>query len=160
MPTADETGIRTLCIAVELQIAPGSGIAGVKWFHNDSAVAFPSLLLMEGEGNTPPDLSQVSLVFDEVTGESLAWGEVTLDEPVVTQTGIVYAIFELPAFEERTGVGANGGPGIGYTRTDAALPAFLSGDAVRWVQLSRDMQLQVELVLAGASRQLDCSEVY
>ena len=55
-------------------------------------------------------------MLDEVTGESLAWGEVTLDEPVVTQTGIVYAIFELPAYEERTGIGADGGPGIGYTR--------------------------------------------
>ena len=140
------------CIAIELQAAPGSTIAGVKWFHNDSGVEFPSLLLMEGEGNTPPDLSQVALVLDEITGESLAWGEVTLDEPVVTQTGIVYAIFELPAFEERTGIGANGGPGIGYTRKDVALPAFLSGDAMHWVQLNREVQLEVELVLAGASR--------
>lgn len=140
------------CIAVELQTDPGTLISGVKWFHNDAGTAFPSLLLMEGQGNTPPDLSQVALILDEVTGESLSWGEVTLDTPVVTETGVVYAIFELPAFDERTGIGADGGPGIGYVQSNTASPAFLSGDAINWVQLDRQLQLQVELVLAGAMR--------
>jgi|GEM_PF-944476 len=140
------------CIAVELQVDPGSTIAGVRWFHNDAGVAFPSLLLMEGAGNTAPDLSQVALILDEVTGESLAWGSVMLDEPVTTQTGIVYAIFELPSESERTGEGLGGGPGIGYAYSDTATPAFMSSDGVNWARLQRDVQLEVELVLGGAMR--------
>jgi len=140
------------CIAVELRVEPGSTIVGVRWFNNDGSAAFPSLLLMEGEADTAPDLSQVALVLDEVEGESLAWGDVTLPAPVTTQSGIVYAIFELPTGAERTGEGLGGGPGIGYVHSSHAPPAFLSADGISWMRLSRDVQLEVELVLGGAMR--------
>lgn len=140
------------CIAVELQTAPGSVIAGIRWYNNDANTTFPYVMLMEGVGNTAPDVAEVSLILQGVAGETLGWGEVELAEPVSTESGILYAMFQLPEDAERTGEGLGGGPGIGYSIAADALPTFISTDGQDWVRLSRDLKLQVELVPGSLAR--------
>ena len=132
------------CIAVELEVEPGAPIGGLRWFHNDAQVTFPHLLLMEGEAFTPPDLTNTSLILEDITAASLAWGEVVFETPVFSTSATVYAVFQIPEAQERTGEGLGGGPGIGYRYQGAGGRGYLSADGVTWTRLDRDYLLSVE----------------
>jgi FlgD Ig-like domain len=136
------------CLAVALPVTPGQPLLGISWIHNDESVAFPNLLIMEGQVGVPPDLSQTSLVLQEITGASLAWGDVTFDTPITSSTNLVYAVFQLPAFAERTGEGLGGGPGIGYVQQKGAGAAYVSVDGVSWTRLHPDFSMAVTTTVA------------
>ena len=132
------------CLAVALPVTPGQPISGLSWIHNDGTMTFPRLLIMEGEAGTPPDLSQTALVLEEITGETLAWGEVTFADPVTSSTPIVYAVFQLPPYTEKTADGEGGGPAIGYVTERGAGAAYASGDGVTWTRLHPNFSMRVE----------------
>ena len=117
-------------MSVQIAVPQGQALAGLEWYHNDGSMAFPSLVLLEGSKGAAPDLENAALVLETVTGASLAWGTVQLEEPVTSTTGIIDCVFVLPPYAERTGEGLGGGPGIGYWSDPQGLPSHLSADGV------------------------------
>lgn len=138
------------CIAVQLDVGQGQPIQGLTWYHNDSQVLFPRLLLMEGQEGVAPDLSQTALVLADLSGSSLSWGEVTLEAPVSSSTGYIDAVFEFPAWTERTGTGNGGGPGIGYGSREGPEHAWVTRDGAEWLPLHSEYRVAVSPVVSAA----------
>jgi hypothetical protein len=139
--------LSTSCLAVEIPTPEGQGLSGLRWFHNDAQVAFPRLVLMEGDPAEGPDLSNTALILLEVTGASLAWGEVDFGGPVASSTGTAYAVFYFPEGEPTTGLGS--GPGIGIRQQTGGAPFYLTGDAQKWVQFDQSYAIGIEPVYAS-----------
>jgi hypothetical protein len=135
-------------IAVALDVSPGESVRGVRWFNNDG-VAFPEVsIVLAGEG-TAPTLGEAAATRTAVTGPANAWAEVTFDPPILAGGETPYALFRLPAFQERSGAGAGGGAGIGYRLSEGGAPAFLSVDGEEWVRVSPRLALAVEPLTTG-----------
>ena len=139
--------LSTSCLAVPIETPPGQPISGLRWFHNDAGVAFPKLVLMEGVSSQPPDLANTALVLLQISGASLAWGEVDFGGPVTSSTGMAYAVFFFPDGELTAGLGQ--GPGIGIREDPEANRFYLSGDGENWVQFERGYALGIEPVYAS-----------
>ena len=107
-----EPATATTCVAVEIATPPGQPVTGLRWLHNDANTPFPRLLLVEGEVGIPPQVDAPGLVLLELTGASLAWGDVDFGGPVTSSTGTAYAVFFYPT-TTTTHAGTGGGPGIG-----------------------------------------------
>jgi hypothetical protein len=137
------------CLAVRIDLPSGQALAGIQWFHNDGSVPFPEVLFMEGDGGSPPDLSDTGMLLDQVVGESLSWGEAPLSQPVVSSTGVVYAVFVFPPYEEMAWEGEGGGPGIGY-REGAGATAYLSLEGEEWIRFDPAHSIAIEPVLSLA----------
>jgi len=120
--------LETTCLAVEIPTPNQIPLTGLRWFHNDAQVAFPQLVLLEGQPGVPPDLDDTALLLAQVSGPSLAWGAVTLAEPVTSSTVTAYAVFYFPEGELTTGAGEGNGPGIGI-REGSGPPFYVTGDA-------------------------------
>lgn len=136
------------CLATQLEVNPGDPVVAVRWYNNDGTQPFQRLLLMEGQAGVAPDVSQTGLVLAEVSGPGLAWGEVQLESPVSSTTGVIDAVFELPPYTERVGEGDGGGSGIGYY-TEPGI-GFISPDGADWVQVNRAIRLAVDLVVGSS----------
>ncbi|RKZ09306.1 hypothetical protein DRQ32_08340 [bacterium] len=137
-------------IAVEVPTT-GGALSGLRWFHNDDNQVFPRVVIVEGQPNTPPDLTNPGLILDEVTGVSTGWGELYLASPVTSSTGTAYAVFFFPADEATHSLGEGGGPGIGFRETEVENPAFyISTDAVHWARFDSAYELGVEPVYTAA----------
>jgi hypothetical protein len=137
-------------LAVEITLAQGQSLSGLQWYNNDGTMAFPKLLLMEGSEGSPPDLAETGMILDEVTGESLSWGDVTLTQAVSSTTDRIYAVFLFPEGQEMTAEGAGGGPGIGYHNRDATHRSFISAGGSEWVQLSKKHDLAIAVSVGSA----------
>ena len=125
------------CIAVSIASSAEQPLLGFDFLNNDGSTAFPYVVLMEGMAGVPPDLADAALVLAQVSGGSLAWGTATLAQAVVSSTGLIYAVFVLPAQSELSGKGEGGGPGlgIGLAETGVEVPAvWLSSDGIDWLQ--------------------------
>ena len=134
------------CIAVQLHVGVDQPVQGISWYHNDSDVVFPRLLLLEGQEGQTPDLSQAALVLADLSGSSLGWGEAVLDGPVSSTTGLIDVVFELPAWTERTGTGTGGGPGLGYGLGEGPEHSWVTRDGASWVALHPDYRLAVSAI--------------
>lgn len=136
--------LATSCLAVEIPTPSGTALTGLRWWHNDAQVAFPRLVLLEGEPGVAPDLDNAALILLEIVGASLSWGEVDFGGPVTSSTGTAYAVFYYPEGTTTEGLGA--GPGIGIRTAENAAPFYLTGDAEHWVQFDRDFAIGIEPV--------------
>jgi hypothetical protein len=136
-------------MAAQLELPQGQALAGLGWYHNDATAAFPEVILMEGTAQAPPDLANTALVLEHLQGPSLSWGTATLSAPVTSSTGIVYAVFRLPA-EEMTATGDGGGPGIGIRQDPGSPPSYLSADGQTWLKLGDDYTMAVTATLVQA----------
>jgi len=134
------------CLAVALSIPPGQTVSGIRWYNNDQNVTFPHVLIVESDDYYPPNLADASIVLENVSGGSLAWNNLTLPQPVTSQTGIVHVVFELPAYGERTGEGRNGGPGLGLVAPEDPNPAYISANATEWVMFRTDRSFAVTAI--------------
>jgi FlgD Ig-like domain len=137
------------CVAIELQLGGGQAIAGLRWYNNDGNLAFPQVLLLESDGQSAPDLTQTALELTDVRGVSLGWSETSLATPVTSSTGVIYAVFVLPADRQRTADGTDGGPGFGYVQQRSGARTFLSAGGESWVQLKPSLHLAVEPILSN-----------
>lgn len=131
------------CIAVEIALNEDEALARVKWFNNDGQAAFQKVLVVAGEKGGPPALGEDAVVVQSVAGPSSGWGEVSLGTGAQSPTGTLYAIFVLPAGEERDGVGAGGGPGIGYWTDGRGLRGYVGQDGLEWAELGGEITLAV-----------------
>jgi hypothetical protein len=134
------------CVATSFRPAQGQALSGLSWYHNDAQVAFPLVVLLEGQPDLPPDLGEAALILAEVTGASLAWGSLTLETPVVSSTGVIDVVFLYPDSHEITALGEGGGPGIGIWEQAADSPPYLSPDGGEWVAFESGHRLAVEAV--------------
>jgi len=138
------------CVAVEVPTPGGQAVTALRWWHNDVDAVFPSVLLMEGQPGTPPDLEDASLILMEVSGASLAWGELDLGGPVTSSTGYAYAVFFFPVGQSTSGLGE--GPGIGV-KEQAGPSFYITGDGMHWAQFDPEFALGVEPVYASSKVQ-------
>jgi hypothetical protein len=132
------------CIAVGIESGGELPLLGFEFLNNDGSTAFPYVVLMEGLPGEPPNLADAAMLLGQVSGESLAWGSATLEQAVVSSTGLIYAVFVLPAQSELSGKGEGGGPGIGIEPDEAGLEApvvWLSSDGIQWLQHDPGMRL-------------------
>jgi len=112
------------------------------------------------ESLSPPDLANTAFLLEDIMGESLSWGEATLETSVTSSTGTIYAVFVFPAYQERVGEGLYGGPGIGYHSSAATKGNFLSQDGIVWTQLHPGYDLAVTpLFGSGKGRPLTLAEL-
>lgn len=120
------------CLAVEVPLAEGQALAGVRWYNNDAAAVFPQVLVGSGDPGTAPDLTGAQVVAEQVAGPSAGWGEVTFAMPVGSANGQLFVVFRFPAFAERDG---GNGPGLGYVSEGGGLAGLASLDGVEWVRM-------------------------
>jgi hypothetical protein len=138
-------------IAVVIEHGDGEALAELEWFNNDGQQPFEGLVLVEGLLEEAPDLSGGALVLGEVWGLSSDWSQVLLEQPVVSSTGLIHAVFIIPEGGIRTGEGAFGGPGIGYETDGSGLRSYFSADGLAWARMHEDFGLAVQPGLVAAS---------
>jgi len=143
----------TNSVAVEMEQPPGQVLTGVRWYHNDGTQTFPRLRLLEAAEGVAPDLQDTGLLLAELGGASLAWGDVTLPQPVTSTTGRIFAVLDFPAID-RTGEGAGGGPGIGYVQEESGLAprAYVTPDGLAWIRVRGDTRIALEPVWSASKR--------
>jgi hypothetical protein len=144
--------LSTTSLAVEIATPSGAGLSGLRWYHNDGQVAFPRLILLEGEPGAGPNLDDAALILLDLTGESLSWGEVDFEGPVTSSTGTAYAVFYYPEGLEATGLGEGSGPGIGIRQAEGTAPFYLTGDGQSWVQFDQDYEIGIEPIYSQGKR--------
>jgi len=120
---------------------------GLRWFHKDDEVAFPRLVLMEGDPAEGADLENAALILLEVVGASLAWGQVDFGMTVTSGTGTAYAVVYCPEGLPTAGLGQ--GPGIGIRQATEAPAFYLTGDGQNWVQFDESYAIVIEPVDAA-----------
>lgn len=138
------------CLAAYVPVQDGKALAGVVWYNNDSALAFPRVLVASGDGAGPGLLAEADLAAVSVSGASSGSSELAFAEPVAGNGGGLYVIFEFPAGREQVGVGEGGGPGIGYRSGTVGATGWLSADGVAWTRLHPSFRLAVTPVLVDA----------
>ena len=151
-----EPATATTCVAVEIATPPGQPLTGLRWLHNDASTPFPRLLIVEGEAGIPPEVDAPGLVLLELTGASLAWGDVDFGGPVTSSTGTAYAVFFYPT-TTTTHAGTGGGPGIGLRESEGGPTAFISSDAAWWTRIAPGLEIGVEAkraLMRGGARVL------
>ena len=140
------------CLAAYVPLTQDQALAGVTWYNNDGTLAFPRILLAPGNAGGPTALAEATTAASGAVGVSSGSGEVTFDEPVTSQSGGVYVIFEFPAFHEQTGIGDGGGPGIGYRSGEVGLTGWLSANGEDWVRMHPNFRLAVVPVFVDAQQ--------
>jgi hypothetical protein len=125
-------------LAVRIAVPEDSALAGILWYNNDGQVTYPGLLVGTGHAQGPGLIDEMTALSGPFFGDSDAWSELTLAEPVVASQGAVYVVFEFPAGVEFTGRGQGGGPALGYLDGTAGTPGWVSGDGEMWMRLAAD----------------------
>lgn len=139
------------CIAAEFEVGAGVPVTEIRWFNNDGAATFPSVILLEGQAGSGPDLNDAGLLLSDVTGGEMSWDGVVLDSPVSSGTGTIYVVFVLPEGGEVTESGQGGGASVGYLRDASAPAGYVSADGHEWTALSSEYGIAAELV-SGMAR--------
>lgn len=132
------------CVAVRVALSEKQALAGIRWYHNDSATVFPKILVASGLKDYPPLYSDGITVVESASGEEIGWSEATFNQPVASETGSLYVIFQLPVNTEGVDVGQ--GPGFGYVATTTGSCVYLSADGDDWSRLQTNNQLLVDPV--------------
>lgn len=140
------------CLAVEIPLQAGESLVGLRWFHNDGMTTFPELLLMEAVPGQPPDLANTGMILEQLGAASLAWGEITLSQPVTSTTGTILAVLVYPP-SEKTGEGTNGGPAVGYRTAAGNQRSYVSPDGVTWVKVHPETEIAVDPICAQLKSQ-------
>lgn len=136
------------CIAIKIPVGSTQALSGLKWFNNDGDIMFPKIKAAPGYTDVPPQLTSGILVAENVVGGEFGWGEVLFAQPIASQTGVLYIVFQLPANIEGDAVGE--GPGFGYKMCDEPSSIFVSSDGDDWSRLATDYQLMVDPVYNSA----------
>jgi hypothetical protein len=123
------------------------------WYNNDGSLAFPRLLAVAVEEGFPAQLAEAVTIATDVMGASSGYGSLQFGEAVTSPSGGIFVVFELPSHREQTGVGAGGGPAIGYRMDGGGLAGWLSPNGEDWVRMHPDYRLAIEPLFAAASEQ-------
>ncbi len=132
------------CIAVKVSLTATQALSGVRWYNNDDQTVFPQILVASGYSEYPPLFDDGVAVASGAGGQEVAWSEVLFSEPMASETGTLYVIFQLPANEEGEQMGV--GPAVGYVTTEEPSCVFVSPNGDDWSRLITDYQLLVDPV--------------
>lgn len=137
----------TAALAIWVPLDEGQSVAGMRWYNNDSQIAFPRVLAVAGEADRPELVAEAVVVGTGVTGGTLQWSELTFEQPLASETPGLYLVFELPAAGafEAEGVGS----GVGYTEGDGEIRSWVAIDDNYWHRLSAEYQMAIEAVMNG-----------
>ncbi len=72
-----------------------------------------------------------------MAGISSGWSVVELSEPVTSDRGGFYLLFQFPQASVQTGTGAGGGAGLGYS-SKGGCQGWMSVDGQEWVRIGRN----------------------
>jgi len=134
------------CIAIWVPVENESAISGIKWYNNDSAEAFPEVLVQSGTADYPVAMTGANIMAESVSGGSLTWSEVSFSEPVACSSEGMYVIFRVPEGSVSEAEGYGGGPALGYTVAENGYPGWISADGVDWVKIHPDFGFAVRPV--------------
>jgi hypothetical protein len=138
-------------VAVWVPLEEGETVAGVRWYHNDAAQAFPEVLAVAGEMDRPELIPQAVVVATEAGGPSLGWGELEFAQPLASVTDGLYLVFRLPADGAMTAEGQGGGAGLGYRAgTTAEHRCWVTFEGERWHPVSPEYEMAVSAVMGAA----------
>lgn len=147
----DPSGVFTIspvyersCVAVRVPCKSTQALMGFRWWNNDAATDFPRVMVASGLNDVPPIYDDGLTVGENVGGAEAGWSEWYLPEPLASDTGTLYVVFQLPANTEGTAWGE--GPGFGYIGTETGSCVWLSSDGDDWLRLVTDYQLLVDPV--------------
>jgi hypothetical protein len=141
-PAGDEN-----CVAVRLEVPGDQMLTGVRWYNGSGAVSFGRILVASGSGLYPPNMAQALVVAEDVTGTESAWSAAEFAQPVASQTGTLFAVFQYHAgYSPAEGVSAHG---IGYRMQDTPEHYFISGDGQQWFKIANGWRLMIEPILAA-----------
>ncbi len=132
------------CIAIWVPVENNSAISGIKWYNNDSADAFPEVLVQSGSADYPVSLAGADVMAESVSGGSLAWSEVSFSEPVACRSSGLYVIFRVPEGTVSEAEGYGGGPALGYTSAEDGYAGWISADGEEWVKIHPDFGFAVQ----------------
>ena len=139
------------CLAAWVSVPGGQALAGVGWYNNDEQTVFPQILVVVGTEAGPGDIGGAVWQAADCAGPSSGWAEVEFAEPVASSTDGLYVVFVLPPYQEQSGIGAGGGPGLGYQVGGGGAAAWLSPDGQEWVRICPEYRLAVEPVWVAAA---------
>ena len=125
----------TSWLAVRVPIPDGHAVSGVVWYNNDGLVVFPAVLVGTGYERGPGDVTEMTVLAEDVSGDSSDWSELAFSEPVVASQRSLYVVFAVPEESGFDGEGEGGGPGMGYCTAALGTPGWASTDGEAWVRL-------------------------
>jgi hypothetical protein len=133
-------------VAVRLEVPGDQMLTGVRWFNGSDTEAFGRILAATGSELYPPSMTQALVVADSVVGTQNAWSSVMFTEPVASQTGTLFAVFQYQAgYTPTEGVTAHG---VGYQMLDTPMYYFVSGDGQQWFKIASGCRIMIEPILA------------
>ena len=135
--------------AVELLLPEGQALSALSWYNNDATSPFAKVILMEAQADVPPDLYNSALVLGEVEGPTLAYGTLTLEEPVSSSTGRAWAVFVYPDESDLSAKGYGGGVAVGIRESETPARTFLSHGGQQWIKLAEPHEMAIGVTLGS-----------
>ena len=71
-------------------------ITGLKWYNGSGSQTFPRIMVATGNGFEPPAYDQAVAIALNVQGQEQAWSEVAFNEPIASQSGMLFIVIEYP----------------------------------------------------------------
>ncbi len=136
--------------AIWVPVPQNHAVAGVRWYNNDGSVVFPQVLVASGTLDERVGLEGALVVATDVQGASLAWSEVTFDQPYACENEGLYCLFVFPAGVEFSAPGSGGGPAIGFTDGEAGHHGWLCADLETWMKVEGGTGLAIDPVFVPA----------
>lgn len=119
-------------LAIWVPVGNGAVVTGVRWFQNDGATSFPTILAEAGLLDWPGNLGEAVVLAQDVPGATSSWSETAFSQPVTSESGGMYLYFQLPEGSVYQHKGAGGGFGVGYLAGDGVRRCWLSGNGEDW----------------------------
>ena len=133
-------------VAMKVELPDSIPIAGIRWYNNDGSTLYPVVLLAAATGNGEPDLSTTLILGSDVAGNHLGWSDLTAGAPVLNDVGVLFVVFQLPAFDAIAHAGA--GPGLGYWIDDQGTATYMSPDGELWIPVGGNVHVAYETIPA------------
>jgi hypothetical protein len=135
--------------AVELLLPEGQALSALRWYNNDASSPFAKVILMEATAELPPDLENSALILEEIEGPTLAYGTLSLEEPVSSSTGRAWAVFVYPDESDLSAKGFGGGVAVGIRESENPARTFLSHGGLQWIKLSEPHEMAIGVTLGS-----------
>lgn len=123
--------------SVWIPVPEGQALAGVMWYNNDGQAVFPRVLAASGTADEPASAAGCAVVGEAVAGVSSGWSTVVLSEPIRSDRGGFYLLFQFPEGSVKTAAGTGGGAGLGYC-AKGGCEGWMSVDGQDWIRVGRN----------------------
>jgi hypothetical protein len=101
------------------------------------------------QAEAAPDLENSALILEEVEGPTLAYGTLTLEQPVNSSTGRAWAVFVYPDESDLSAKGYGGGIAVGIRESESPARTFLSHGGDEWIKLAEPHEMAIGATLGS-----------